>query len=166
MNHPTVELIPSTLDHTEPTDWEQARQRLSEGGWYWLATTRPDGTPHVRPVLAVWVDDALYFVSNADTRKAKNLADFAACAITKAAEDMHLVVEGRAVKVRDDATLQLVADAYAAQQGWNVIVRDGAFVADGAPTAGPPPYDVYEVAPTTVYAFGTDERFSPTRWRF
>jgi hypothetical protein len=38
--------------------------------------------------------------------------------------------------------------------------------ADGAPTAGPPPYQVYEVTPTTAFAFGKDESFSPTRWRF
>ena len=54
----------------------------------------------------------------------------------------------------------------------HVTVRDGAFHdgafhdAEGAPTAGPPPYDVYEVIPTTAFGFGTDESFSPTRWRF
>lgn len=33
--------------------WEDAEQRLSKGGWYWLATVRPDGAPDVMPVLAV-----------------------------------------------------------------------------------------------------------------
>jgi hypothetical protein len=32
-----------------------------------------------------------------------------------------------------------VAEAYAAKYEWPVTVRDGAFDADGAPTAGPPP---------------------------
>jgi hypothetical protein len=45
-------------------------------------------------------------------------------------------------------------------------VRDGAFYADGAPTAGPPPYDVYEVRPTVIFGVGTDESFSAIRWRF
>ena len=33
-------------------------------------------------------------------------------------------------------------------------------------TAGPPPYDVYEAAPTAPFGFGIDETFGPTRWRF
>ncbi len=46
-------------------------------------------------------------------------------------------------------------------------MRDGAFHdAEGAPTAGPPPYDVYEVTAETAYGFGTDGTFAPTRWRF
>lgn len=50
---------------------------------------------------------------------------------------------------------------------WHVTVRDGAFHgAEGAPTAGPPPYDVYEVRPATAYAFGTEEPARSTRWRF
>jgi hypothetical protein len=65
--------------------------------------------------------------------------------MTMAVEDAHLVVEGTASIVRDE----------------------GAFSADyGAPTAGPPPYEVYALQPVTVYGFGTDETWSPTRWRF
>jgi hypothetical protein len=46
-------------------------------------------------------------------------------------------------------------------------VRDGAFHdTEVAPTADPPPYDVYEVIPKTAFGFGTDESFSPTRWDF
>jgi hypothetical protein len=48
-----------------------------------------------------------------------------------------------------------------------VTVREGAFHdAEGAPTAGPPRYDVYEVAPAIVFGFATDGTFGPTRWRF
>jgi len=62
-----------------------------------------------------------------------------------------------------------VADAYASKYEWHVTVRDGVFDAEhGAPTAGPPPYTVYRITPSTVYAFGTDETFASrsTRWRF
>ncbi|HEV2894753.1 MAG TPA: pyridoxamine 5'-phosphate oxidase family protein, partial [Actinomycetota bacterium] len=69
-------------------------------------------------------------------------------------------------KVADEPTLRRVAEAYAAKYGWRVEVSEGAFHADGAPTAGPPPYEVYAVAPSTAFAFGTDESFSPTRWSF
>jgi hypothetical protein len=36
----------------------------------------------------------------------------------------------------------------------------------GAPTAGPPPYEVYEVIPKTAFGFSTDLSFGPTRWDF
>jgi hypothetical protein len=119
------------------------------------------------PVLSVWLDHALYFVAGEATRKAKNLACNSHCVITVATEDAHLVVEGEAAKVRDKTKLQHVASVYASKYQWLVTVRDEAFDADyGAPTAGPPPYEVYEVTPTKAFGFGTDETFSPTRWRF
>jgi hypothetical protein len=38
----------------------------------------------------------------------------------------------------------------------------------GAPTAGPPPYRLYEITPSVVYAFGTsgDLGVQSTRFRF
>jgi hypothetical protein len=120
------------------------------------------------PILAVWVDGGLFFSAGARTRKARNLTSDPHCVVTVEHEPLDLVVEGTAAKVRDTATLQHVADAYAQVYGWHVTVRDGAFHHDtgGASTAGPPPYDVYEVRPTVAFGFGTDETFVPTRWRF
>ena len=164
---PVAEKLPSNADHAAPTPWAEARRRLAEGQWYWLTTARPDGRPHVRPVLAVWLDSALYFCSGNTTRKGKNLTRNSHCVITVGSEDAHLVVEGKAARVSDEARLHRVAEVYASKYEWHVTVRDGAFYADyGAPTAGPPPYEVYEVTPTMVFGFGTDESFSPTRWRF
>ena len=62
-----------------------------------------------------------------------------------------------------------MADAYRSKYGWPVEIRDGAFDAPyGAPTAGPPPYVVYEVTPVQVFGFGTSDALGPrtTRWRF
>jgi nitroimidazol reductase NimA-like FMN-containing flavoprotein (pyridoxamine 5'-phosphate oxidase superfamily) len=163
---PITEQLPSSIDHPAPAAWAEARQLLAEGEWYWLATTRPDGRPHVMPLLAVWMDNALYFVAGAMTRKARNLAENSHCVIAVATEDAHLVVEGKAKKVTDEALLHHVAGVYASKYEWPVTVREGAFYGDGAPTAGPAPYEVYEVKPIVVFGFGTDEKFSPTRWRF
>ena len=164
---PVAEQLPSNANHPGPTPWTEASRRLAEGTLYWLATVRPDGLPHVRPVLAVWLERALYFVAGEATCKATNLARDRRCVIAVATEDAHLVVEGDAAKVRDDTTLQRVAAVYASKYHWHVTVRDGAFdAAYGAPTAGPPPYEVYEVTPTRAFGFGTEETFSPTRWRF
>jgi hypothetical protein len=69
--------------------------------------------------------------------------------------------------LKDETWLHRVAEAYMTKYGWPVTVRDSAFYADGAPTAGPPPYYVYEFIPTTAFGFPTEEgTFSPTRWRF
>jgi nitroimidazol reductase NimA-like FMN-containing flavoprotein (pyridoxamine 5'-phosphate oxidase superfamily) len=151
-----------------PTSWATAWGHLEgASATYWLATVRSNGVPHVMPVLAVWVDGRLFLCAGKGTRKAKNLALNARCVVTVEAEPIDLVVEGEAAKVRDAATLRRVADAYASTYDWHVTVRDGGFHdTEGAPTAGPPPYDVYEVMPTVAFGFGTDETFVPTRWRF
>lgn len=84
------------------------------------------------------------------------------------ADAVDVVLEGTAEKV-DSAHLQRVAHAYAWKYGWPPTVKDGAFDAPyGAPTAGPPPYEVYEITPTVVYGFGTDDEHAPrsTRWQF
>jgi hypothetical protein len=158
---------PFRAGDTAATPWAEARRGLAEGDTYWLSTVRPDGRPHVMPVLAVWVDGALHFCTGAATRKGKNLARSSHCVIAVGVPGLDLVLEGRVTKVRDEARLRRVADAYASKYDWRVTVRDGAFHdAEGAPTAGPPPYEVYEVTPTVAYGLGTDGTFSPTRWRF
>lgn len=156
------------LDAATPAAWPRAREYLEQGrATYWLATVGSEGGPHVRPVLAVWADGGVYFCAGESTRKAKNLALEGRCALTVESEPLDLVVEGTAAKVRDADELRRVADAYASEYDWRVTVRDGAFHdTEGAPTAGPPPYDVYEVIPTTAFGFGTDESFVPTRWSF
>ena len=163
-----VSAHPMLGDVAVPTPWQTARELVEESTLtYWLATVRPDGRPHVRPILAVWVAGGLYFCAGKNTRKAKNLALKSHCTVTVEQEPLDLAVEGMAAKIRDADRLRRVADAYASTYDWHVTVRDAAFHdAEGAPTAGPPPYDVYEVIPTTAYGFGTDESLSPTRWRF
>jgi hypothetical protein len=151
-----------------PAKWADAVQIVERStATYWLATLRPDGRPHVRPILAVWVDGRLHFSAGERTQKAKNLALDSRCAVTVEHEPLDLVVEGTAAKIRDAAMLQRVADVYASVYSWHVTVRDGAFHdTAGAPTAGPPPYDVYAVTATTAFGFGIDESFGSTRWRF
>ena len=57
-----------------PTRWAEGRRRLEEAEVYWLSTVRPDGRPHVTPLLSVWLDGAMYFCTGPSERKAKNLA--------------------------------------------------------------------------------------------
>ncbi len=158
---------PYRPDDARPvTTWAQVRRRLEEANTYWLATVRPDGRPHVMPVLSVWLDGALYFCAGATTRKARNLAQNPRCVITAGTDDLDLVVEGTAVHVSDAVRLERVAGAYRSKYGWEPTPRDGAFHGEGAPTAGPPPLDVYEVAPRVAFGFGTGESLNAMRWSF
>jgi hypothetical protein len=163
---------------TPPIDWTRVHQRLMSeitqapgtGGpgrhTSWLATVNPCGTPHVMPLGALWVDDAFYFTSGAGTRKSKNLSANPQCVITVATHEFDLVVEGEAVKVTDEAKLELIAEVFRSG-GWEPTVRDGALYAEySAPSAGPPPWHVYEVTPVTVFALGTAEPWGATRWDF
>lgn len=161
-----------------PIPWTRVRERLEEGltqapgtggpdrHTCWVATVRPDGRPHVVPVGVLWVDGRFYFNAGATTRKARDLARNPQCVITVATNPFDLVVEGEAVKVTEEAKLQRIAEVYASQ-GWQATVRDGALYAEySAPSAGPPPWDLYEVTPATVFALGTAEPYGATRWRF
>ena len=150
----------------------EGRDRLAAAGTCWLATTDADGAPHVRPLLAIWLDGpdgmdgALHFAAGGATRKARNLARDPRCAVATTVPSLDLTVEGSAAIVRDADTLARAAAVYATKYDWPVEIRDGAFHADGAPTAGPPPYDLYRVTPKRIFSFGTDDSFTATRWRF
>jgi len=41
--------------------WEWALDRLATSPQYWIATTRPDGRPHTRPVWGVLLDETPWF---------------------------------------------------------------------------------------------------------
>src|SRR5207253_5393321 len=85
--------------------WSWARQRLERSHDYWVATTRPDGRPHVMAVWGVWFDEALRFSSSRGSRRARNLAANPACAITTDNPYEPVVIEARAELVQDVAAI-------------------------------------------------------------
>lgn len=165
---PIAELIPTADGHDgAPTPWAEALTRLRSGPTFWLSATAPDGRPHVRPVLGVWVDHALHVASGAGTVKTGLIAANPRVSLTTHVDAMDLVLEGEAVRETGRARLERVAEAYAQTYGWHPRARDGALTgADGAPTAGPPPYLVLAVRPRRVLGFGHDDAMLPTRWTF
>ena len=152
-----------------PIDWDEARQLFAAERSYWVATTSDDGRPHVRPVLAVWLDERLYSTTSPAARKGRNLTSRPSAALTARAPTMDIVVEGRVVWIDDRQRLRRVGEAYEDKYAWPVTVAGSAFTAPyAAPTAGHPPYRVYELIPTLAYAFGTDNNLAErsTRFRF
>jgi hypothetical protein len=63
-----------SAESAEPPAWSEARRVLQATEIYWVTTGRPVGRPHVTPLLAVWVDEALYFCTGPDEQKARNVA--------------------------------------------------------------------------------------------
>jgi hypothetical protein len=149
----------------DPISWAEARDQLQKAEIYWLSTVRSDGRPHVTPLIAVWMDEALHFCTGEDERKARNLAGNPHCVITTGCnaigEGLDLVIEGVAARVSGEAKLQRLAEGYASKYGWQFEVRDSAFYNEEGGRAL-----VFEVAPTTAFGFGKGETFSQTRWRF
>ena len=152
-------------DKAAAEDWSEAVELLTAAEVFWLSTVRPDGRPHVTPLIAVWHDDGLNFCTGEEERKAKNIALNGEVVLTTGVNSLHggcdLVVEGTANRVRDDAQLRSLASAYTEKYGadWTFEVRDGAFVGQGGPAL------VFRVEPRTAFGF-TKGPYGMTRWRF
>ncbi|MBT2504781.1 pyridoxamine 5'-phosphate oxidase family protein [Streptomyces sp. ISL-98] len=147
------------------TAWPDAVTRLEQAELFWLTTVRPDGRPHVTPLLAVWQDDSLHFCTGPQERKAQNLAANPNVILTTGTntlrEGFDLVVEGEAVAETDESRLRRLAERYETKYGpdWHFDVRDGAFYGDADRAV------VFRVAPTTAFGFGKGV-YSQTRWTF
>ena len=112
------------------------------------------------------MDGKFYFTSGPGTRKSRNLAENPNCVVSVALGDLDLVVEGLAARVTEAATLGRIAERYAAQ-GWPARASDAAITAEySAPSAGPPPWDLFVVTPITAFGVATAKPFGATRWRF
>lgn len=135
-----------------PPPWDEVATALATAGTWTLATTGDEG-PHAVPVLGAWVDGGLCLAAGPRTRKGRHLAVDPRVALTALTPHHHLTVEGTAVPLVEDADLERVAGAYLAAHGWEVEIRGGALWAEGAPTAGDPPFVVHRVAPEVVFAF-------------
>ncbi|AZK93786.1 MULTISPECIES: pyridoxamine 5'-phosphate oxidase family protein [Streptomyces] len=149
----------------EALDWATAERLLTDAEIFWLSSVRPDGRPHVTPLLTLWIDGALHFCTGAGERKARNLRENPEVVLTTGTNSLDrgcdLVVEGTAERVADGAALRTVADAYVAKYGadWTFEVGDGVLDGEGGPAL------VYRVGPRTVFGFAKDP-YAQTRFRF
>lgn len=166
MRQPRAELDTRFSSETaSPTQWSEAVDRLEHAEMYWLSTVRPDGRPHVTPLISVWQDGSPFFCTGPTEQKAKNIAQNPHCILTTGSdslgEGLDVVVEGDAVLIDDEDRLRRLADEYESKYGsdWHFDVRDGAFFGDGGEAL------VYEVVPVKAFAFAKGE-YSQTRWRF
>lgn len=76
-------------------EWSVVDRRLTDELHYWLATTRPDGRPHVVPRWGAWIDGRLYYDGSPETVHARNLAHNPACVLHIGDGKEAIMLEGR-----------------------------------------------------------------------
>jgi nitroimidazol reductase NimA-like FMN-containing flavoprotein (pyridoxamine 5'-phosphate oxidase superfamily) len=124
-----------------PTDWHETRHVLETAQLFWISTVRGDGRPHVTPLVAVWLDDAIYFTTGPDEQKAVNLRGNAHVILMTGCNQwdsgLDVVIEGQAVEVADEELLQRLAGAWRTKWDgrWQYEARDGAFFHERGGTA-------------------------------
>jgi Pyridoxamine 5'-phosphate oxidase len=166
------------LYHLAPLEWGDVGPRLeanltqepatggAEHHTFWLSTTDADGRPHMTGVGAFWADGRYHFCGGPGSRKIRNVERDPRCTLGVSIDGYDVAFEGRATRVTDDARLVELADVFALG-GWAPTVAEGGFMhAYSAPSAGPPPWFVYEFTPEEAYAVATKEPGGATRWTF
>lgn len=140
--------------------WSWATERLGRARTYWIATTRPAGQPHSRPVWGVWLDNALYFSTG--SLAARNLVAQPAITVHLESGNEVVIIEGVAHQLDDASLLERVVGLYNQKYHWNLD-----------PNQLPGPF--YAVYPRVAFGWHfEDADLNPessilgnaTRWRF
>jgi hypothetical protein len=165
-------------DGLPPVDWASISSSLDAGSApapdahnarsTWLATANEDGSPHLTPVGAVWLDGAFWFQTGSHTRKARNVARDPRCSVSVSIRDADVVVEGEATRVTDRDALVPVAKAWN-DGGWPAEpTQDGTGITApfNAPSQGPPPWNVYRIEPRSAIVIMGVEPGGLTRFKF
>lgn len=148
--------------HPEPAllPWGWATARLTDSRHYWIATTRPDGRPHARPVWGVWSGGAVWFSTG--SAAVANLAVSPEVSVNLESGGEVVILEGVAGAVSDVDRLAPVVAAYEAKYRWEID-----------PASPPGPF--FAVTPRVAFGWVSDPSGldagaafggTATRWRF
>ncbi len=127
---------------------------MSKAQNYWVATSRPDGRPHVMPVWGVWLDDSFYFSTGRRSRKFHNLAVNPNCVVCPEGAQEAVILEGVAREVRESSLRRRFVDAYKKKYDWDMGESEDL---------------IYSVRPRVAFGFVEKPdvfKGNPTRWLF
>ena len=132
--------------------WKWAADRLNKSKQYWIATTRPDGAPHVMVIWGLWFEGAFWFSTGRESRKGRNLASNPRCVICSDDSEEAVIVEGEVEIVDDVATLKKVFGSYKKKYKIDISGMDS---------------PMYRVRPRVVFGMW-EKKFTQTatRWLF
>jgi hypothetical protein len=75
---PIVDKPEFPAEYGNPTKrlaWADVEEKLASAPVYWIASTRPDGRPHVVPRDGMWVDGGLYYGGSPQTVHFRNISE-------------------------------------------------------------------------------------------
>ncbi len=132
--------------------WSWARERLAKARNYFIATTCPDGRPHLTVIWGLFLDDQFLFSTGRQSRKGRNLAANARCSVAPEGAEEAVLLEGTVSELADDALRARWGTEYQAKYDWDVSKMSE---------------PVYVVKPVRVFG-QIEETFtqSATRWTF
>lgn len=151
----------TTVDHrysdlkAVAVGWDETRTLLEAAELFWICTVRPDGRPHLTPLVAVWVEGAIHFQTGAKEQKFANLRSNPHVVLVTGCNQwdrgVDVVVEGDALRVTDPAVLGRLATAWAGKWDgrWDELSSE-----------------VFSVVPTTIYSYAKGDPFGQTTHRF
>ena len=140
--------------------WSWATERLSKAHNYWIATTRPSGQSHSRPVWGVWFQTSFYFSTG--SLAVQNLAIQPAITVHLESGNEVVILEGVAHQVPEGALLEQVVSLYNQKYHWDMDPRalDGPFYAVRPDVAFGWYFEDADVTPQS------SALANATRWRF
>jgi len=108
--------VPADSAHDLLT-WDEVNVRLEEAAHYWIATSRPDGRPHMVPRWGAWINNRLFYDGSPDTVHARNVRQNSACSMHVGDGVKSVIVEGYAEACHPLAADSDIAQAVAAAIG-------------------------------------------------
>ena len=131
--------------------WKWAEQRLRKSHEYYIATVRPNGSPHVMVIWGLWLEDGFYFSTGKNSRKARNLAQNPHCVVCSANPAEAVIVEGE-VEIVNANNLAGIYAAYKKKYGMDISGMNE---------------PIYRVRPQRAFGL-IEKKFAgtATRWNF
>jgi len=134
--------------------WSDVTARLQKSRNYWVATTRPDGRPHVMPVWGVWHGGAVIFGTDRNSRKGRNLQANPQATVHLESGDDVVILECTPREVTDKSEIASIDVEYKKKYKMKLTQAPG---------------ELYIVAMQPRVAFAWHEKDFPvsaTRWKF
>ncbi|MFI1465096.1 pyridoxamine 5'-phosphate oxidase family protein [Nocardia carnea] len=165
-SEPDVVLGAFSSPDAQATPWASAAAVLGAAEVFWLSTVRPDGRPHVTPLLAAWTLGGMCFTTGGRERKALNLDSNPHCVLTtgtNALTGVDVVIEGVASAVAEHSQRAQAVMDFERKYGTHLTAPEGSWYQLGeAVLAGN--VKLYRIAPTVGFAFGKLPISSQTRY--
>ncbi|MET8798581.1 pyridoxamine 5'-phosphate oxidase family protein [Nocardia sp. NPDC004568] len=165
-SEPDVVLGPFSSPDAQATPWASASAVLGAAEVFWLSTVRPDGRPHVTPLLAAWSLGGLCFTTGGQERKAVNLEHNPQCVLTtgtNALTGVDVVIEGVAAVVGERSERARAVADFERKYGTHLTDPEGSWYRLGEAVIASD-VRLYRVAPTVGFAFGKLPTSSQTRY--